>query len=265
MADSWLQTHPNATDSNIIREDDTDIIQHLGITCNSPLNSWSKHKKKKRKHSYVVGDRLDYIFYLQTPKFSCSRSCVVFTEYIPGTRMSYSDHFGVHSVFTIHDDDDDDDGGGGEPLQIMDPTFTQLQPSMARAILQRLEQDLVLNRKTAKVLLGLFVIFFVIVVIIYSAIIAVPVSSGQETAATLTVTVAGGICVVLLSALATICLIGGFVFGNTEQRALRQFIVDVETLLSALLQQQQQKMDAILGQDNQSSASSSSSLLCTDS
>ncbi|CAG8737305.1 36989_t:CDS:1, partial [Racocetra persica] len=76
-------------------------IHRKGITCDSPINTWSKCFLKHATPNRDAGIRIDYIFYRKTSRFWCSGSRVVFTERIPELGYSYSDHFGVEATFTL--------------------------------------------------------------------------------------------------------------------------------------------------------------------
>ena len=80
-----------------------------GVTCDSPLNTYSTGKKLDPISRKNYGKRLDYIFYRQPyftnasagPRLTCSRTDVVFTDLVPGRTMSYSDHFGLEATLRI--------------------------------------------------------------------------------------------------------------------------------------------------------------------
>lgn len=110
LRDSFLETHPSANDpppSGLTAQSALDV---LGMTCDSPLNTWSQGKPIPDNVLSAGGKRLDYIFY-STPALAagaeregtlrCRSSKVVLTEHIPGRAMSYSDHFGLTSTFTL--------------------------------------------------------------------------------------------------------------------------------------------------------------------
>ncbi|OAC99274.1 hypothetical protein MUCCIDRAFT_148779, partial [Mucor lusitanicus CBS 277.49] len=106
MTDSWLEMHKDTMADSLGRlERDqltaSECIQLFGITCDSPLDTWTKHLLKQQPYAKDIGDRLDYIFYRRTPEITCQQSRVAFEEYIPDTQMSFSDHFAAHSIFRI--------------------------------------------------------------------------------------------------------------------------------------------------------------------
>ena len=108
------------------RPDPRRAIQELGVTCDSPLNTWTAGKKLDERATRDAGKRLDYILYrgpvanqtsesISSPalaysaststrgRLSCASSSVVITDLVPAHQCSYSDHFGVESVFDIVD------------------------------------------------------------------------------------------------------------------------------------------------------------------
>ncbi|KAI9246736.1 Endonuclease/exonuclease/phosphatase [Phascolomyces articulosus] len=244
MTDSWLEVHQedlSQNDNNASRTtlSQQDIVQPLGITCNSPMNTWS-NPKRFIKNPYSVGDRLDYIFYRKSPQLQCVRSCVAMTEHIPNTRMSYSDHFGVHSTFALYHNAPATMATTGDMpdvSRLSHPTYTWIEPSVLEEIRAIFKRDMIATRRTANFLLALFVFLVIAVIVLYAIVIALPVSlqfHERGSLVTILVNTLGGLCVIAMAATATICLIVGFVFGRTEQRALRQFELEVATLLDGL-------------------------------
>ncbi|SNX83858.1 related to ISC1 - Inositol phosphoSphingolipid phospholipase [Melanopsichium pennsylvanicum] len=133
LYDSFLDSHPDLGEQTISldavqgggtqgrRPDPERAIEDLGVTCDSPLNTWTAGKKLDERATKAAGKRLDYILYrgpLQDSKgarkglafaasvsnrgrLSCKSSKVVMTDIVPGQQCSFSDHFGVESVFDI--------------------------------------------------------------------------------------------------------------------------------------------------------------------
>lgn len=94
-----------------------EAIQNNGITCDSPLNSWSAGKHFNDDVIRHKGKRLDYIMFLRAKKGrgSADTSCihvenckVTATENCPGTDYSLTDHFGVEAQFAFTSFTDDD-------------------------------------------------------------------------------------------------------------------------------------------------------------
>jgi sphingomyelin phosphodiesterase 2 len=112
LHDSYADTHPSPPH---ISSDDhrclspLDALHIHGITCDSPLNTYSAPKlRNKHPHDEVVvrgGKRLDYILY-RSPvesdlQLKAESSSVQLTDPISSLGVSYSDHFALEAVFTI--------------------------------------------------------------------------------------------------------------------------------------------------------------------
>ena len=111
LTDAWVSTHRN-TRTLVPNEpvSAVDAIHTYGVTADSPLNSFSAAKALEAVARRQQGKRLDYIFYRlpssppasdKTPILTCVDTKVVFTEDVPGTSFSYSDHFGMEATFEI--------------------------------------------------------------------------------------------------------------------------------------------------------------------
>ncbi|PWY99540.1 hypothetical protein BCV70DRAFT_201102 [Testicularia cyperi] len=105
------------------RPDPERAIAHLGVTCDSPLNTWTAGKNLDPRATRAAGKRLDYILYrgpaldhdpstqlaytasatTSRGRLAPSESNVVFTDKVPGLGCSYSDHFGLETTFDILD------------------------------------------------------------------------------------------------------------------------------------------------------------------
>ncbi|GJJ73659.1 sphingomyelin phosphodiesterase 2 [Entomortierella parvispora] len=116
MTDSWDQLHPLPTEDLALLPTPAGLTPEqgqalLGITCDTPLNSWMDPKAAwiNELTRDPIGERLDYMFYNQTPEsFVCREVNVVFKEGVLGIGRhpqtepkNVSDHFGVHAVFSI--------------------------------------------------------------------------------------------------------------------------------------------------------------------
>lgn len=137
MYDSFLDSHSSLPEhatslETVARPDPQRAIQELGVTCDSPLNSWTAGKKLDERATRGAGKRLDYVLYRgpvdlsfaeeatdpdsalreslaysasqsSRGRMTCKSSSVVVTDRVPGLDCSFSDHFGVESVFDILD------------------------------------------------------------------------------------------------------------------------------------------------------------------
>ncbi|KAG0041688.1 hypothetical protein BGZ83_001445 [Gryganskiella cystojenkinii] len=116
VTDSWDQLHPVPMADLALLPIPAGLTPEqgqalLGLTCDTPLNSWMPHKDAwvNELTGDRIGERLDYIFYNETPKtFVCQRIDVVFKEGVQGIGRNpetelknVSDHFGVHAQFLI--------------------------------------------------------------------------------------------------------------------------------------------------------------------
>lgn len=107
LTDSWIRLHPeprNPIPSGLTPEEGVSI---MGVTCDTPLNSWSKHTWLNYLTNDPIGERLDYIFYRETPEMVCTSVDVVVRDQVSGIgapnsgAKNLSDHFGVNAKFTL--------------------------------------------------------------------------------------------------------------------------------------------------------------------
>ncbi|KAG0257402.1 phospholipase C type enzyme [Mortierella polycephala] len=107
LTDSWNKIHPEPRDPIPTGLTPEEGVTVMGVTCDTPLNSWSKHVWLNYLTKDPVGERLDYIFYRETPEMTCAKVEVAVREQISGIgkpnsgAKNYSDHFGVHAIFDI--------------------------------------------------------------------------------------------------------------------------------------------------------------------
>lgn len=265
MTDSWLQMNPvdlNEQQQQQQFTDELDFIQKLGITCNSSINSWSKYFNK----SSFTGDRLDYIFYFQTPQLQCISSSVTFIDYINNhLKMSYSDHFGVKSIFNLMKKNDhhpqqqlnDCNNNNNDivsPSLLNHPACTSLNLSTVQEIIHLLQDDQRKIQQNYKRLLGLFIFLIFSIIILYTIQTVLPYkvySTSQNTNSIIIIWLLPlfiGLLLISCSALAMVYLIVGFVFGFNEYQSIHQFILDLQTLLQGI--QFRNKMNSSLNLDN---------------
>lgn len=234
MSDSWLQLH-GEPDANQFNMDDITAdayTQYFGFTCNSPYNTFSRYYDNgdNINSEKLLGKRLDYIFYRYSLQLKCIESKVVLTGLVPDSSMSYSDHFGVVSVFSTTSQNEQEKDMAPIPSLLCHPNYTHLQPSVIQEILDELNQDRDKAKGHAYTLLYTFVLCVLLQIILYILIIVLPTMlSYHGRLPIILVSVFDGILMNLVSLLIPVCLIVGFVFGHTEQRALLQFINEIET------------------------------------
>lgn len=116
LKDSFREAHPACDDAPPSGLSAEDALSVLGMTCDSPLNSWSAGKPIPASVLANGGKRLDYIFFAEPagkPRLRVVRSEVVMTDLIDGA-TSMSDHFGLASTFAL---DNDSTAGGRHEAQ----------------------------------------------------------------------------------------------------------------------------------------------------
>lgn len=215
MCDSWLKVD---VDSNYnSRANTEDYIQFFGFTCNSPCNTFSRHYKNPDK---TLGKRLDYIF--SSTGLCCIDAQVVMTGLIPGSNMSYSDHFGVLAIFDLTKT-------AKNVLPYHNPSFTHLSPDTIDDILNGLQLELQNAKQHANYLLYAFGLGILVQIVLYITVISVSTILFRHRLAIILITVLGNAFMNIVSVLVPVCLIVGFVVGRTEQRALLQFIDEIKT------------------------------------
>ncbi|KAG0202275.1 hypothetical protein BGX28_005160 [Mortierella sp. GBA30] len=107
LTDSWDRIHPEPRDPIPTGLTPEEGVSIMGVTCDTPLNTWTKHHWLNYLTNDPVGERLDYIFFKETPEMVCTKVEVAVREQIsgigkPGSGVkNYSDHFGVNATFTI--------------------------------------------------------------------------------------------------------------------------------------------------------------------
>ncbi len=119
LTDAFLATHPTLSPTAYALNNDgppdpQQSIDELGVTCDSPLNTWTAGKPLDGRAAKGAGKRLDYIYFTgpNTPTSAADdsttlgqfdiKSCqVTFTDRIPSTGTSYTDHFGLEAIFSI--------------------------------------------------------------------------------------------------------------------------------------------------------------------
>ncbi|KAI9235155.1 MAG: Endonuclease/exonuclease/phosphatase [Podila humilis] len=109
MTDSWDESHPAPSVMDLKFMTIDEQIAALGITCDTPANTWNEDPWINYLTRSRIGERLDYIFYRSTPALRCKSVQVVLWEptvnpepaSITAPAKHCSDHFGVHAIFTL--------------------------------------------------------------------------------------------------------------------------------------------------------------------
>lgn len=224
----------------------SECIHIFGITCDSPVNTWTKHLFKQESYVREIGDRLDYIHYRRTPQITCQQSKVVMDEFIPGTEWNYSDHYGVHSIFTIVGQANRAMGEFAPVAsQLARPEYTSLATSTLYNIVDVLQLDLQRGKRTANGYMALFGCSVFAVFAAFVAQILLPIAYHDSEQSILVSTVVCGFIMIVFTALALITLIAGFVFGGMEQRALGQYLSDFQAYLEVLHQHEARRASLV--------------------
>ncbi|UZJ52516.1 hypothetical protein CBS101457_001836 [Exobasidium rhododendri] len=249
LTDAYLQSHPHLPAHAIslpnqrgVRPDPRRCLAELGITCDSPLNTWTAGKPLDDRALKGAGKRLDYIFFRgpssssktsdtgdsesskssDTPKegrLRCIDSSVVFTELIEGHEVSYSDHFGLEATLEIMEKSQ---VNGALPSE-EDGQFaynSRLSQTLTSS-LSALSAALMASRQSQK---SHFVLFLALLIL---ALCTIGFSSSRR--------MGGGALSGLWTFIAVICgwtgstaFYSAVVWGEWEKRALRTFLEAME-------------------------------------
>lgn len=198
-----------------------------GITCDSPLNTYSIPKLAARgpRDETVIrgGKRLDYVFY-RSPALAGGDKLVadsvrtVLTELVPGQAYSYSDHFGLEVELTLVPRDATLNATGQE---IMGPAPAVKREDLSRA-LNNLATALHASERSAGEQLKLFALALVLVPILAVTASFQPLRWLSWLWVLLGIAVGAGGATMLYT---------GFVGGQWEQGALRNVIVELQSEL----------------------------------
>ncbi|KAF9201207.1 phospholipase C type enzyme, partial [Haplosporangium sp. Z 27] len=227
LSDSWGILHPtpqSAMQRHLSPKEGVDI---LGITCDTPLNSWTSHSTWPNKVTGdPIGERLDYILYKHKPEFKCKRVQVVLQEKMAGiggpnaVLKHPSDHFAVHSVFSAR------------LLPLSARTYTTQGPpedniELLEHVLVALEQHFVRSQTKSFRILGLLVpILILATLVLFSAFVWIEWRQAQLS---VTLPLAAGLIIVSSSCM--ICIMYGFIYGRETASAFTNVIQEVQTEL----------------------------------
>ncbi|KAH7100138.1 DNase I-like protein [Auriculariales sp. MPI-PUGE-AT-0066] len=208
------------------REDDPppttpeEALSSRGVTADSPLNSWSAGKQISDIARRDKGKRLDYILY-RAPhgQLRAARAEVVFTELVPGTDYSYSDHFGVDATLVAVAPQHHDDGSFSSPGTMSEDTF--------ESAIDAIRVALPIADRTGRKLLVYFGAAVVSLFVLLSAPFWVP-TVDLASYGTRALIFLGILSTGLVTWSGTTALYAGFIFGNWEVRALRRTIEELE-------------------------------------
>ncbi|KAJ3514018.1 hypothetical protein NLJ89_g2614 [Agrocybe chaxingu] len=218
LSDAWPLTHPNIDPSTVTSP--LEAVQKLGITADSPLNTWSASK------GYTQGSwgkRLDYVLYRQPnrpgqapPVLKAVETKVVFMDPVPGQPFSFSDHFGLEATLEIVPQTTEEGSSApavqadvpGELSSAAIATTIQAWASCYRFSKERSRKELIICGLSILILIGVAV-----------GTAWLPHSWINPIFILFTVSIAW---------LATTMLYEGFIFGNWECNALMNCIEELE-------------------------------------
>ena len=211
LQDSWALTHPNIDASQVSTP--LEAVHSLGITVNSPLNTY---KARKARAQGTLGKRLDYVLYRQPnrpgkllPQLKAVESKVTLTDLVPGRNFSYSDHFGLEVTLEIVPSD---------TAQAPSP-MNELSNATSATVISTLTACYQFSRERSKKELIVFGLCILILLIVVIGTAWLPHSWLNPIFLLFTIFIAW---------LATTMLYDGFIFGNWECNALMNVIEELE-------------------------------------
>lgn len=240
LKDSWAELHPEAKTAAIPKSPEEGILLH-GMTCDSALSTYSAGKIFTPETVKWQGKRLDYIFYRSptidsSSSLMCTSSKVTLTGLVPHQRFSYSDHFGLESIFSIRPLLDTSapliEVSSSPSCKSVEPesttttrTVDAVKLDTIKAALALLHEYFAEVRSSARIQLGIF----------YGSLafgIALTVSSAWQPKSYIRPiwTLLG----VATGAIGGTMLYTGFVWGRWESNLLKEFIEQLETEQAAI-------------------------------
>ncbi|KAF8665421.1 hypothetical protein AX16_000440 [Volvariella volvacea WC 439] len=219
LLDSWVVSNPRSLTATTALTA-AEAIGRLGVTADSPLNSWSAHKPLDEFARASWGKRLDYILYRQPrwvrpdqnesyPVLHCTDCKVVLTNKIPGHEFSYSDHFGLEATFEVQ-------YTSGSNLSI---SQSELSSESIQTVIQALMACYRFSRERARKELAIFGLCLLFLIFLAIGSAWLPFSWINPIFIVVSVAVAW---------LATTMLYEGFLFGNWECNALMNIAEEME-------------------------------------
>lgn len=204
VVDCWETAHPESEAFDRDQLDDKCLVEKLGATCDSRLNTWRAHVSARDMDDFAA-KRLDYVF--TNPKQAkVIGSSVVFTELVNG--MSMSDHFGVRVELELKP------GDYKPKYKLMDEDIAHLLDTITEYTAR--EKNYMFWRLVHLVVSLLVIIGCLIAVFwvkhLWAAFILILVST--------LVGITGAIHGLVI----------GFLFGRWELRGLKQFQTEMELL-----------------------------------
>lgn len=225
LRDAWVESHPNSPTVSSGTPSPLEAIHTFGITADSPLNSFSAGKRLEALARKCQGKRLDYIFFRQPsgppasvrmPLLKAVDTRVVFTESVPGTNFSFSDHFGLEATFEITNPEGDN---LTDETPAPNTAPRTLSPDAITEILQSLMACYRYSQYRARSQLTVFAVCILILLMILVGSAWLTVSAFNPLIILATI---------FLAWAATTFLYVGFVYGKWEVNALTNIIEEME-------------------------------------
>ncbi|KAH7338788.1 DNase I-like protein [Rhizoctonia solani] len=234
LRDAWGSTHGSFV---LPQADGVHSPHHAvsdrGVTADSPLNSYSKGKVFDDHARKYLGKRLDYILFRPptskpseyTHELRCRETSVAFTHHVPGTEISFSDHFGVTATFEcvpVHR------SGQNGHRPITPPRGTSYSPSTRSEVLEYAISTMgaayASARKDTHQKLKWFAALVVLLIALIIGSAWVPESGVNPVLILVGAVMTWG---------GTTLLYAGFLGGGWETRALMRTMEELEMLLQA--------------------------------
>ncbi|KAF7977976.1 hypothetical protein HWV62_1803 [Athelia sp. TMB] len=215
LSDAWVVSHPNPSDISVDMTSSQDMIQHFGVTADSPMNSYSAGKPLDPHARKFLGKRLDYVFYrhpsrpkaTQNNTLTCSSTKVALTGMVPGHTFSYSDHFGLEAILDILPSSEPISNTQSQLTLTSIDTMTQALTACHRFSRHRSNRELVVFGLCILLLLGL-----------------IPASAFIHTWASPVLS----LFTIIIAWYATTMLYEGFLYGRWELNALMNVVEELE-------------------------------------
>ncbi|CAE6377282.1 unnamed protein product [Rhizoctonia solani] len=234
LRDAWGSTHGSFV---LPQADGVHSPHHAvsdrGVTADSPLNSYSKGKVFDEHARKYLGKRLDYILFRPptskpaqyTHELRCRDSSVGFTHYVPGTEISFSDHFSVTATFEcapVHR------SGQNGHRPITPPRGTSYSPSTRSEVLEYAISTMGAAYSSARQDSHKKLVWFAGLVVLLIALIVGSAWVPESGVNPLLIFVGG-----LITWGGTTLLYAGFLGGGWETRALMRTMEELEMLLQS--------------------------------
>jgi len=197
-----------------------EALHTRGVTADSPLNTWSAGKNLSENVKRQKGKRLDYVLY-RAPhgQLRAARTEVVFTDLVPGTNYSFSDHFGLDVTLVAHPPRHQEDGAFGNQETMSEDTF--------ESVIHAMRVALPVSAYDGKKLLVGFGTAIVLLLALLSSPFWAP-KADLASYGTRALIFLGLLLTAVVTWAGTTALYAGFIFGNWEVRALRRTIEEME-------------------------------------